>query len=163
VYILTSSVVVSPAVGTEPHASAARTCKIVRGRSLKKNFREGTPLATFERPMAQELIPRWEAGPAKPRPRPCDIFWRLWCVFSALELKVNVHPVSADGEAPEGTAEVLADLDARTKRFPWSARELLKAFEHLAFRALRLEPAYHEKIHIDCGGLPRRWRLKNCA
>jgi len=29
---------------------------------------------------------------------------------------------------------------------------VLKAFEHLAFRALRLEPAYHEKIHIDSGG-----------
>ena len=28
----------------------------------------------------------------------------------------------------------------------------MKAFEHLAFRALRLEPAYHEKIHIDSGG-----------
>jgi spoIIIJ-associated protein len=30
--------------------------------------------------------------------------------------------------------------------------EVLKAFEHLALRALRLEPAFHEKIHIDCGG-----------
>ena len=30
--------------------------------------------------------------------------------------------------------------------------EVLKAFEHLAFRALRLEPTFHEKIHIDCGG-----------
>src|SRR5260370_12142400 len=30
--------------------------------------------------------------------------------------------------------------------------EVLKAFEHLAIRALRLEPAYHEKIHIDSGG-----------
>jgi len=30
--------------------------------------------------------------------------------------------------------------------------EVLKAIEHLAFRALRLEPEWHEKIHIDCGG-----------
>src|SRR2546430_13824769 len=30
--------------------------------------------------------------------------------------------------------------------------DVLKAFEHLAFRALRLEPAYHEKVHIDSGG-----------
>jgi spoIIIJ-associated protein len=30
--------------------------------------------------------------------------------------------------------------------------ELLKALEHMAFRALRLEPAFHEKIHLDCGG-----------
>jgi len=36
----------------------------------------------------------------------------------------------------------------------------LKAFEHLAFRALRLEPAYHEKIHIDCGRLPRALRFE---
>jgi spoIIIJ-associated protein len=28
----------------------------------------------------------------------------------------------------------------------------LKSLEHLAFRALNLEPAYHEKIHVDCGG-----------
>jgi spoIIIJ-associated protein len=28
----------------------------------------------------------------------------------------------------------------------------LKALEHLAFRALRLEPEHHEKIHVDCGG-----------
>jgi spoIIIJ-associated protein len=30
--------------------------------------------------------------------------------------------------------------------------EVLKALEHLAFRALRLEPEHHEKIHVDCGG-----------
>ena len=28
----------------------------------------------------------------------------------------------------------------------------MKALEHLAYRALRLEPAFHEKIHLDCGG-----------
>ncbi len=28
----------------------------------------------------------------------------------------------------------------------------MKALEHLAFRALGLEPAFHEKIHLDCGG-----------
>ena len=72
---------------------------------------------------------------------------------SALELKVNVHPVSADGEGSGGDAEVLADLDGKDKEILLErGAELLKAFEHLAFRALRLEPAYHEKIHIDCGG-----------
>ena len=71
---------------------------------------------------------------------------------SALELKVNVHPVSAD-EDSGGDAEVLADLDGKDKEILLErGAELLKAFEHLAFRALRLEPAYHEKIHIDCGG-----------
>ncbi len=72
---------------------------------------------------------------------------------SALELKVNVHPVSADGAGSGGDAEVLADLDGKDKEILLErGAELLKAFEHLAFRALRLEPAYHEKIHIDCGG-----------
>ena len=72
---------------------------------------------------------------------------------SALELKVNVQLVSADGEGSGGDAEVLADLDGKDKEILLErGAEVLKAFEHLAFRALRLEPAYHEKVHIDCGG-----------
>jgi spoIIIJ-associated protein len=70
---------------------------------------------------------------------------------SGLDLKVNVRPVSAG--AAEGDAEVLADLDGRDKEILLEhSAEVLKAFEHLAFKALRLEPAFHEKIHIDCGG-----------
>src|SRR2546430_7389069 len=57
--------------------------------------------------------------------------------------------------AAEGAAEVLADLDGRDKEILLErSADVLKAFEHLAFKALRLEPAYHEKIHIDCGGEP---------
>src|SRR2546430_6082495 len=57
--------------------------------------------------------------------------------------------------AAEGAAEVLADLDGRDKEILLErSADVLKAFEHLAFKALRLEPAYHEKIHIDCGGDP---------
>jgi spoIIIJ-associated protein len=70
---------------------------------------------------------------------------------SGLELKVNVQVVAAEGLA--NGAEVLADLDGRDKEILLErGAEVLKAFEHLAFRALRLEPIYHEKIHIDCGG-----------
>jgi spoIIIJ-associated protein len=70
---------------------------------------------------------------------------------SGLDLKVNVRPVSAG--AAEGDAEVLADLDGRDKEILLEhSAEVLKAFEHLAFKALRLDPAFHEKIHIDCGG-----------
>src|SRR6202030_2040273 len=66
---------------------------------------------------------------------------------------VIVHPVSTDAEGSGGDAEVLADLDGRDKELLLErGAEVLKAFEHLAFRALRLEPAYHEKIHVDCGG-----------
>jgi spoIIIJ-associated protein len=72
---------------------------------------------------------------------------------SGLELKVNVRPVSPEGAASGGDAEVLADLDGKDKEILLErGAEVLKAFEHLAFRALRLEPAYHEKIHIDSGG-----------
>jgi spoIIIJ-associated protein len=53
----------------------------------------------------------------------------------------------------EGDAEVLADLDGPDKGLLLERNaEVLKAIEHLAFKALRLEPAFHEKIHIDCGG-----------
>src|SRR5258708_2092116 len=70
---------------------------------------------------------------------------------SGLELKVNVRPVSAEGSGSD--AEVLADLDGKDKEILLErGAEVLKAFEHLAFRALRLEPAYHEKINIDSGG-----------
>ena len=72
---------------------------------------------------------------------------------SGLELKVNVRPISAEAEGSGGGAEVLADLEGKDKEILLErGAEVLKAFEHLAFRALRLEPAYHEKIHIDSGG-----------
>jgi spoIIIJ-associated protein len=72
---------------------------------------------------------------------------------SGLELKVNVHSVQVESAGSGGDAEVLADLDGKDKEILLEhGAEVLKAFEHLAFRALRLEPAFHEKIHIDCGG-----------
>jgi spoIIIJ-associated protein len=72
---------------------------------------------------------------------------------SGLELRIHVRSVAADGANPEGDAEVLADLDGKDKELLLERNaEVLKAFEHLAFKALRLEPAFHEKIHIDSGG-----------
>ena len=72
---------------------------------------------------------------------------------SGFELKVTVRAVPPDRAPGEGEAEVLADLDGRDKEILLErGADLLKAFEHLAFKALRLEPAYHEKIHIDSGG-----------
>jgi len=69
---------------------------------------------------------------------------------AGLQLKVTVH---AAEPGAGGDAEVLADLDGRDKELLLErGAELLKALEHLAFRALRLEPAYHEKIHLDSGG-----------
>ena len=66
------------------------------------------------------------------------------------QLSATVRAVVPDGS---NDSEVLADLDGRDKELLLErGAELLKALEHLAFRALRLEPAYHEKIHLDCGG-----------
>src|SRR3984893_16436670 len=68
---------------------------------------------------------------------------------AGFQLKVTVRTVAPDAA---GDAEVISDLDGRDKELLLErGAELLKAFEHLAFRALRLEPAFHEKIHIDCG------------
>jgi spoIIIJ-associated protein len=72
---------------------------------------------------------------------------------SGLELKVSVRAVAPGAAGIEGDAEVLADLDGRDKEILLGHNaEVLKAFEHLAFKALRLEPAYHEKIHVDSAG-----------
>jgi spoIIIJ-associated protein len=69
---------------------------------------------------------------------------------AGFQLKVNVQ-VAEPGRGSD--AEVLADVDGRDKEVLLErSAEVLKALEHLAFRALRLEPEHHEKIHIDCGG-----------
>jgi spoIIIJ-associated protein len=72
---------------------------------------------------------------------------------SGLDLKVRVQAVDAPAADSSSEAEVIADLDGRDKEILLERNaEVLKAFEHLAFRALRLEPTYHEKIHLDSGG-----------
>jgi spoIIIJ-associated protein len=71
---------------------------------------------------------------------------------AGFQLKVAVRVITSDEESAGG-AEVLADLHGQDKELLLErGAELLKALEHLAFRALRLESAYHEKIHLDCGG-----------
>jgi spoIIIJ-associated protein len=70
---------------------------------------------------------------------------------SGLEIRVTVSVVSAP--TADGGAEVLADLDGKDREILLErGAEVLKALEHIAFRALRLDPAYHERIHIDCAG-----------
>jgi spoIIIJ-associated protein len=71
---------------------------------------------------------------------------------SGLQLRVFVHPAEV-GASMEGGAEVLVDLDGADKDLLLERNaEVLRAIEHLALKALRLEPAFHERIHIDCGG-----------
>jgi spoIIIJ-associated protein len=70
--------------------------------------------------------------------------------LAGFQLQVNVH-VAEPGSGND--AELLADVDGRDKEILLEhGAEVLKALEHLAFCALRLEPEHHEKIHIDCGG-----------
>ena len=70
-----------------------------------------------------------------------------------LDLKVSVRAAEPSAGGEEGEAEVFADLDGRDKDILLArSGEVLKALEHLAFRALRLEPTFHEKIHLDCAG-----------
>jgi spoIIIJ-associated protein len=69
------------------------------------------------------------------------------------ELSVKVRTAEPSSASEEGEAEVFADLDGKDKEILLArGGEVLKALEHVAFRALGLEPAYHEKIHLDCGG-----------
>jgi spoIIIJ-associated protein len=72
---------------------------------------------------------------------------------SRLDLKVKVRAVESAGAADSEEPEIIADLDGRDKEILLERNaEVLKAIEHLAFRALRLDSAHHEKIHLDCGG-----------
>jgi spoIIIJ-associated protein len=69
------------------------------------------------------------------------------------ELSVKVRTADSASGTEEGQAEVSADIDGKDKEILIArGGEVLKALEHLAFRALGLEPTYHEKIHLDCGG-----------
>jgi spoIIIJ-associated protein len=65
-----------------------------------------------------------------------------------LTVSVRVLNAAADGDVARGSREEEIDKDFLLER----GAEALKALEHLAYRALRLEPAFHEKIHLDCGG-----------
>jgi len=69
---------------------------------------------------------------------------------AGFQLKVTVRTAPPDAD---DDVEVLADLDGRDREVLLERNaEVLKAIEHLALKALRLEPVWHEKIHIDSGG-----------
>ena len=72
---------------------------------------------------------------------------------AGLELAVSVRVAEPGAGLEEGAAEILADLDGKDNEILVArGGEVLKALEHIAFRALGLEPVFHEKIHLDCGG-----------
>ena len=70
-----------------------------------------------------------------------------------LDLRINVSTLAAGSVPDAGGAEVFADLSGRDKDLLLErGAELLHAIEHLALRALRLEPPWQDKILLDCGG-----------
>ncbi len=70
---------------------------------------------------------------------------------SRWELTVTVKTV-APGEAAD-SAEVIANFDGKDKDLLLErGAEVLKALEYLALRALRLDSAFQERIHLDCSG-----------
>ena len=72
---------------------------------------------------------------------------------AGLELSVNVRVAEAGAGSVEGEAEIFADLEGKDNELLMArSGEVLKALEHIASRALGLEPIFHEKIHLDCGG-----------
>lgn len=72
---------------------------------------------------------------------------------SGFRLKFSVHSLADEIVAGEGEPEVLADLEGPDQEILLErGAEVLKSLEHLAFRALRLEPQWHEKIQLDCAG-----------
>src|ERR1700730_4280178 len=69
---------------------------------------------------------------------------------AGFQLQVTVSVAAPDAGSD---AEVLADVDGGSKEIVLErSADGLKALEHRAVRAVRLEPEHHEKIHIDCGG-----------
>lgn len=72
---------------------------------------------------------------------------------AGFDLRVNVHAADAGVPASDGEAEVFADVDGRDKEILLQqGGEVLKALEHVALRALRLDSEWHEKILVDCAG-----------
>jgi predicted RNA-binding protein Jag len=72
---------------------------------------------------------------------------------SKLDLIIQVTTLGTGAVAEAGSAEVFADLSGRDKDLLLErGAELLQSIEHLALRALRLEPPWQEKVLLDCGG-----------
>jgi len=69
------------------------------------------------------------------------------------DLKVTVRSLAAGAAADEGGAEIFADLSGRDKELLLErGAELLQSIEHLAQRALRLEPPFQDKLFLDVAG-----------
>jgi len=123
---------------------------VAQGKALRL-FRQGF-CAQIESTMAIELIRDGKLD-RQATAEALRQFLESMVRVSGLDLRIQVRALPAERVSSEDEAEVTADLDGKDKEILLAhGAELLKAFEHLAFRALRLEPAYHEKVRIDSGG-----------
>jgi spoIIIJ-associated protein len=69
------------------------------------------------------------------------------------DLKASVRALDPGMAPDDGGAEIFADLAGRDNELLLErGAELLQAIEHLAHRALRLEPPFQDKIFLDCAG-----------
>src|SRR5215470_19879477 len=69
------------------------------------------------------------------------------------DLKASIRALDPEAQPDEGGAEIFADLSGRDKDLLLErGAELLQSIEHLAHRALRLEPPFQDKLFLDCGG-----------
>ena len=69
-----------------------------------------------------------------------------------LDLQAAVRALP-EGVAAEDGAEVFADFSGPdTGLLMERGGELLQSIEHLAYRALRLEPPFQDKVFLDCAG-----------
>ena len=69
------------------------------------------------------------------------------------DLQAAVRALPAGSAPDDGGAEVFAELTGRDNGLLLErGAELLQSIEHLAHRALRLEPPFQDKIFLDCAG-----------
>jgi spoIIIJ-associated protein len=69
------------------------------------------------------------------------------------DLKASVSALDPSAAPDERGAEIFADLTGRDNEMLLErGAELLQSIEHLAHRALRLEPPFQDKIFLDCDG-----------
>ena len=69
------------------------------------------------------------------------------------DLKVSVRALDPGVSPEDAGAEIFADLAGRDNEILLErGAELLQSIEHLAHRALRLEPPFQDKIFLDCAG-----------
>jgi spoIIIJ-associated protein len=113
---------------------------------------QGFYLETLKLKMTQSLIENGQLNRSAAAESLQEFLQELLAA-AKLDLKITLSTLSAGNVPDAGGAEVFADLSGRDKDLLLErGAELLHAIEHLALRALRLEPPWQDKILLDSGG-----------